>query len=376
VPDTRQELPLDVIDARGVRLRPPRESDADDIAMACADPVAQRFLPMLPNPYTQEDALWWINVGATTSRAAGGAAFVVVDPITDRVFGGAGINRVIGERQQGEVGYWIAPWGRGRGLATAATVALSDWAFQLGFHRLELLTELENAASQRVAIKAGFRREGVRRDAGASRGGGWHDLLAWARLIDDPPGPSPRLLPDVPGGSLTDGTVTLRPLRTEDIDDLYRLRTVPDVAIRGVPPVVPTRAELAVRCARSESRWLAGEVADLTIRETATGALAGGIGLFQVEPLTSQAMIGYDLLPEYRGRGYATRAVRLIARWAFTYTGLARLIAGTAPENVASQRVLERAGFRREGLQRRRLPMAGGGRIDDVLYGLVPGDLG
>jgi len=68
--------------------------------------------------------------------------------------------------------------------------------------------------------------------------------------------------------------------------------------------------------------------------------------------------------------------VRLIARWAFTYTGLARLIAGTAPENVASQRVLERAGFRREGLQRRRLPMAGGGRIDDVLYGLVPGDLG
>jgi RimJ/RimL family protein N-acetyltransferase len=87
------------------------------------------------------------------------------------------------------------------------------------------------------------------------------------------------------------------------------------------------------------------------------------------------AMIGYSVLPEWRGRGYATRALRLISRWAFTEAGIARLTAGTHPDNKASQRVLERAGFRREGLARDRLPAADGGRIDDVLYGLVPGDL-
>ena len=46
----------------------------------------------------------------------------------------------------------------------------------------------------------------------------------------------------------------------------------------------------------------------------------------------------------------------LLARWAFAETGIARLIAGTNPTNAGSQRVLERAGFRREGYQRGRLP--------------------
>jgi RimJ/RimL family protein N-acetyltransferase len=365
---------VEVIDGAGVRLRPPRDSDADDIAAGCADPLSQRYLPMLPDPYTRDDALWWINVGAVSSRTAGGAAYVIVDPVSDRVLGGAGLNRVMGERAQSEVGYWVAPWGRGRGVATAATVALSNWAFRHGFRRLELLTEMENAASQRVALNAGFQREGVRRSAGAGRRGTRHDLVAFARLAGDPPGPARRLLPDLPAGVLTDGTVTLRPLRTRDTDDLYALRTAPDVVARAIPPYPPSRADVAVRCARAESRWLAGELAHLSIRDSATDTLAGEIGLVYAEPGIGQAAVGYDLLPAWRGRGYATRAVRLLARWAFTHAGVARLAAGTAADNVASQRVLERAGFVREGLQRRRLPAAGGDRVDEVHYGLVPDD--
>ena len=57
--------------------------------------------------------------------------------------------------------------------------------------------------------------------------------------------------------------------------------------------------------------------------------------------------------------------------WAFEAVGIARVIAGTAPGNVGSQRVLERAGFEREGYQRARLPGPGGSRIDDVLFALV-----
>jgi Acetyltransferases, including N-acetylases of ribosomal proteins len=70
----------------------------------------------------------------------------------------------------------------------------------------------------------------------------------------------------------------------------------------------------------------------------------------------------------------ASRAVRLVADWAFDVAGVARLSAGTAPDNIASQRTLERAGFRREGYERARLPSLDGGRVDNVAWALLPGD--
>jgi RimJ/RimL family protein N-acetyltransferase len=66
----------------------------------------------------------------------------------------------LGERTA--VGYWVAPWVRNRGLATRAVETLCAWAFEEGgFDRLELTTDPQNAASQRVAEKAGFAREGL-----------------------------------------------------------------------------------------------------------------------------------------------------------------------------------------------------------------------
>src|SRR6185503_13806465 len=101
---------------------------------------------------------------------------------------------------------------------------------------------------------------------------------------------------------------------------------------------------------------LAGSRAALTIRDAASGAYAGDLGLFYESPPLAQAMLGYSLLPEWRGRGFAARAVRLVAAWAFAELGLARLIAGTAADNIASQRVLESAGFTREAYQVALLP--------------------
>jgi RimJ/RimL family protein N-acetyltransferase len=82
-------------------------------------------------------------------------------------------------------------------------------------------------------------------------------------------------------------------------------------------------------------------------------------------------MLGYDLLPEWRGRGYATRAVRLLARWAFAQAGLVRLTAGVAVDNNPSQRVLARAGFVTEGREVSRLPGLAGTRVDVLRYALV-----
>jgi RimJ/RimL family protein N-acetyltransferase len=373
------ELPEQVIEGHRVRLRPYRADDTDDLAAGCNDPLTTRFTPALPSPYTAQDARWWIDQGAPATFRAGGAAYAIADPATDRLIGGIGLTHACGGGRQAYIGYWVAQWARGRGVATAATVALSAWAFEHGLHRLDLLTALENLASQRVALAAGYVREGVHRGMMFGRSGQWEDRVVWGRLAGDPPGPTPRLLPDLPGGALggklTDGVVLLRPLGEADAPAVHALHQLPDVVASSVPPVAPDREEIELRCARAGTWWLAGERADLVITDAGSGAVVGDIGLYYQDPRAGQAMVGYTMLPAWRGRGYATRAVRLLARWAFDQAGIVRLIAGTNPANIGSQRVLERAGFRREGYQRDRLPGPAGSRTDDVLYALLPRDL-
>ena len=363
-----------------VVLRPYRTEDADDLTRACNDPLVQRFVPSMPSPYTRHDALAWISestVNASTAgdKTTGNTALAFADPATDRLLGGGGFRR--GAERTAEMGYLVAPWARQRGVATAAARLLTAQAFAQGVERISLRTEWENTASQRVAIAAGFSRESVQRGGGANRDGTRHDLIVWARLRTDPEGPKNRILPDLPGhsssgpGELSDGVVTLRPTSPQDAHDTYALRCLPDVIATSVPPQVPEWSTVARTCARAEAGWLAGERADFTIRDTATSAYAGEIGLYYWEPPTQQAMIGYSMMPHWRGRGYATRAASLVARWALDEVGIARVIAGTAPNNLGSQRVLQRAGFVQEGYQRARLPGPDNTRVDDILFALV-----
>ena len=86
------------------------------------------------------------------------------------------------------------------------------------------------------------------------------------------------------------------------------------------------------------------------------------------------ASVGYWLAPEARGRGVATHAVRLLARWAFAELGLARLELTCGPDNEASQRVAERCGFVRGSLLRSRITFKGA-RRDTVIYSLLRGEL-
>jgi RimJ/RimL family protein N-acetyltransferase len=279
----------------------------------------------------------------------------------------------------GEIGYWVAPWARGRGIASEAARLLAAQAFAIGIPRLELRTDQENLASQRVALAAGFVREGLARGAGQGRDGSRYDQIVWARLATDSGEPTARAIPDLPGrtdlrspadlgGELTDGVVTLRPLIADDADDLFALRALPESVLRSVPPDPPDRADVRLRCALAASGWLAGTRADLTIRDAATDAFAGDIGLYYQSPGTQQAMIGYGLSREYRGKGYTTRAVNLLVDWAFANLPLARIVAGTAPDNLPSHRVLARAGFVRESYERDRLPGVGGARVDDIQW--------
>lgn len=363
------------INGTGVRLRAFRADDAEALATGLDDPLAQRFLPSLSTPFTLAHAERYIAERVEATFAEGGALYAVADPATDELLGGIGFDKVVPARRQAEVGYWVGPWARGRGVATAALRALSAHALGHGLERLELLTHWENPVSHRVALAAGYSREGERRGAEPGRDGEREDMVVFTRLATDSGDPPPRLLPDLPGGELTDGVVRLRPFGPDDVDFLTELRALPDVIKTSVPPIAPSREQNRRRCSRAEAQWLAGARADLVIEDAATGEPTGDIGLFYDEPFTQQAMIGYSMLPAYRGRGYPTRAAQLLSLWVFAETGVVRLIAGADPANLGSQRVLEKAGFHREAYLRKRLPGPDGTRTDDVQFVLLAEDL-
>ncbi|MEV4461497.1 GNAT family N-acetyltransferase, partial [Microbispora sp. NPDC049633] len=112
-------LPQEAIPAGPVVLRLPVEGDADQIARACSDPDIARFIPFVPSPYTRDDALAWITKAVPAAWENGGADFLLADPGTGEVLGTAGL-KPPDRFGVTEVGYWLAPWARGRGVATAA----------------------------------------------------------------------------------------------------------------------------------------------------------------------------------------------------------------------------------------------------------------
>ncbi len=153
-----------------LRIRPFGEDDIPAVTRACADALSQRWLP-LPRPYTREDAAMWI-AGHPAQRASGdGVQGAVTLLESDTVVGAVGLTRTDWRRRVTEVGYWAVPEHRGSGYITAATRALSTWTLrEAGMERVELLAAPENVASNRVALGAGFRFEGLKRDAGVIDG--------------------------------------------------------------------------------------------------------------------------------------------------------------------------------------------------------------
>ena len=97
-----------------------------------------------------------------------------------------------------------------------------------------------------------------------------------------------------------------------------------------------------------------GLVAPYVIVDEASGALLGGLTLHHFDPLRDVVEIGYWLFVEARGRGVATRTVEAAVDHAFGH-GILRVEAHVRVGNCASERVLERAGFEREGVKRRYL---------------------
>lgn len=175
-------IPVELAAGR-LRLRPWRTGDVDAVWAALQDPDIASWNGGGVRSRADAEAL----VARRADWSSGEhASWAVVDPRTGTLVGSVSLHSIDRAQADAEVGYWTAPWARGRGVAPAAVDAACRWAFAtLGVDRIELCHAVENAASGRVAEKAGFTREGRLRRSFRYGDGVKHDELLWARLADD-----------------------------------------------------------------------------------------------------------------------------------------------------------------------------------------------
>jgi ribosomal-protein-alanine N-acetyltransferase len=167
------------------------------------------------------------------------------------------------------------------------------------------------------------------------------------------------------------GAVYIRPLRLEDSAALLDLRVRNRILFQPFEPVQDERhftlegqrREIAVCAddAAGDRRYAFG------IFRFGDDVLVGRVALSNVSRGAWQnATVGYYVDGRWQGRGYATEAVLLTLAFAFEEAGLHRVQAGVIPGNGASARVLEKAGFRREGHAPRYLEINGAWRDHDL----------
>ena len=143
-----------ILEDEQIVLRPFEDGDVPAVAAACRDPEIARWTAA-PSPYTEEDARAFV-----ASRDDGDFAIVQRD---SGAFVGSMTVKPEGDGRA-SVHYWIAREGRGAGIAPRAVRLAAEWALrERGFARLELIADVRNEPSQRVAVKARFQREGILR---------------------------------------------------------------------------------------------------------------------------------------------------------------------------------------------------------------------
>jgi RimJ/RimL family protein N-acetyltransferase len=159
----------ETITTGGIRLRPFTEADISWVYEVSLDPLLQKYVE-IPLPYQRSDAEFFVREMCVAAWDAGTRAeFLVETGDAGERLGrvGFGLDGAGG----GQIGYWMAPAARGRGVATEAVRALCGWGFDtLGLGFVEWRAEVGNHASRRVAEKAGFRYEAVLRRRLVHRG--------------------------------------------------------------------------------------------------------------------------------------------------------------------------------------------------------------
>ncbi len=355
-----------------VSLRPHRDSDEAAIVEQCQDPQSVRWTSA-PRPYGAEQARAFVSA-ASRGWARGGNrvwAIEVVDPMSGQPRFAGTIDYRPDGHGAADLGFGLHPAARGRGVAASAARLAVSWAFASdGIEVAHWSAYVGNWASRRTAWRCGFRVEGtVRRLLSAN--GRRYDAWVGSLTKGEPMEPAHRWL-DVP--VLEGERVRLRPWREQDAP-----AAVPGpLGPRYLSGLAPTPDTFEKWLTWQRSRMAEGEAVVWCIADPESDRPLGHLHLARLaERMTAgSGTAGCWLVPEGRGRGAATEALQLVVAHAFADPatgglGLHRLEAGTDVDDVASTRVLRRAGFTLVGTEHAMAAQENGAPTDALLYELV-----
>ncbi|MFD0633170.1 GNAT family protein [Catenulispora yoronensis] len=175
--------PTEIVAGR-YQLRPPSLRDVPDMMAMSLDEDIRLWNP-LASGVSEERARAWAEKWAGFDEGKS-ALFCVYGAVEGRLLGMVSLHKIDLDNSAGELGYRVAPWARGQGIATVAVRTVTDWAFgYLGLTRMQLIHAVENAASCRVADKAGYSMEGTTRSSYRYGDGKLHDEHIHGRLVTD-----------------------------------------------------------------------------------------------------------------------------------------------------------------------------------------------
>lgn len=294
-------------------LRPVRADDAPAIVAGVGDWDVAKWLAVVPHPYTDEDARVFIE----EIVPAGGPVWVIDDGALAGIIG-----------IDGEIGYWLAPDRWGRGYATEAARAVVDWHFDQGARTLASGYFDGNHRSGGVLAKLGFQDAGSRRKGCLARG---EDLLSHGVLLTRA------------GWRAGKAGLTFRPLGPQDLPALTALVSAWEV-VRNLGSW-PWPPDPAFTARRAQAYRGAGFVWAI-LRE---GAMVGTVSVTGPD---DDAELGYMLAPTLHGQGIMTQAAAAAIAHAFATRPLDRIRADIWADNIASARLLARAGFARTLVER------------------------
>lgn len=326
-------------------LRLVTPADLPGLMQVNGDDAVTRFLPYATWT-SAADGEAWLQRMANIQATGTALQFVVVERRSGLPIGTCLLFRYDEGSARAELGYVLGRAHWGSGCMHEALAALIDAAFgTLALRRLEAEVDPRNVASARLLQRLGFRREGLLRQRWVTKGEA-KDVEAYGLLRDEwrRDGAPPQALFETE-------RLLVRRVEPGDVDAMHAVYGDAD-AMRWVGDGRPLdRSRCVEWVAVTERNYAARGYGMAALVERASGAVIGFMGL--VHPGgQAQAEIKYALKRSHWGKGLASEAAAGMLAYAARAHGIGEVIATAAPENLASHRVLLKAGMARGDLRR------------------------
>jgi RimJ/RimL family protein N-acetyltransferase len=372
-----------------LRLRPWRDTDAPGPGQG-PDSESLRFMPAGAQP-GPDDFPAWLGRRRHDMKAGTDLHWCLADVTSDVMLGNVQVFRMgpVRGRFQGELGYWLRPGARGRGLIGEALKPVIAHALTprehggLGLLRLHAATDSENHASQSILRSAGFTQWGAdhqawRRSDGSLSDGTYFELLASKGQASDLGGLD-MFMTALEPVTIEGQGVRLRRWRHSDAERVMQACADQRTQhwLGGSLPSPYTLKEAHYYIAGRSAEASEGKSLCWCVADADSDVCHGSVEVMDLRSaLGTAGEIGYWAHPDARGRGVMSQAVRLAVRHAFIPRadgglGRRRLRLNAADGNSASQHIARANGFVQVGRDRQGEPLGDGTLVDLVRFDLL-----